>query len=77
MQVNGKVRDRIQVSADASEDAVREKALALAAVQVHRWQANRQGHLCTKSVDQHCCKMRLLFFMALLPVLGRKVFCSV
>ncbi len=33
VQVNGKVRDRIQVSADASEEAVRQAALAAAGVQ--------------------------------------------
>jgi leucyl-tRNA synthetase len=33
VQVNGKVRDRIQVPADASEDAVRQAALAAAGVQ--------------------------------------------
>jgi leucyl-tRNA synthetase len=35
VQVNGKVRDRIQVSADASEDAVCQAALAAAGVQRH------------------------------------------
>jgi leucyl-tRNA synthetase len=35
VQVNGKVRDRIQVAADASEDAVRQAALAAAGVQKH------------------------------------------
>jgi len=33
VQVNGKVRDRIQVAADASEDAVRQAALAAAGAQ--------------------------------------------
>jgi leucyl-tRNA synthetase len=32
VQVNGKVRDRIQVPADASEEAVRQAALAAAGV---------------------------------------------
>ncbi|TLM70503.1 MAG: leucine--tRNA ligase, partial [Actinobacteria bacterium] len=35
VQVNGKVRDRVVVAADASEDAVREAALALEKVQAH------------------------------------------
>ncbi len=35
VQVNGKVRDRIQVAADASEDVVRQAALAAAGVQKH------------------------------------------
>jgi leucyl-tRNA synthetase len=35
VQVNGKVRDRIQVPADASEEAVRQAALAAAGAQKH------------------------------------------
>jgi leucyl-tRNA synthetase len=35
VQVNGKVRDRLQVSADASEEQVREMALASEAVKRH------------------------------------------
>jgi leucyl-tRNA synthetase len=35
VQVNGKVRDRIQVPADAGEEAVRQAALAAAGVQKH------------------------------------------
>ena len=56
VQVNGKVRDRLQVPADIQEDDARELALASPRVQVlHRREAGGQGRLRPRTPGEPGC----------------------